>query len=55
MDRAEQHAAEGLVTLERYLDAHAALERWCAAHPDQADAVRRALAELRARRERGEL
>jgi hypothetical protein len=51
----ETLAAIGLASLERYLEAQAALESWCAAHPDQADAVRSALADLRGRRERGEL
>jgi hypothetical protein len=51
----ETLAANGLASLERYLEAQAALENWCAAHPEEADAVRSALADLRARRERGEL
>ena len=46
--------SEGISELGRYVDAKAQFEAWCDANPHDADAARRALEDLRARREAGE-
>ena len=43
---------EGLLTLERYLEAHAAFDDWCDRHPRDAEVARTVLNELRQLRQR---
>lgn len=50
----ESFASRGISDLGRYVHARAQFEAWCDANPHQADAARRALEELRARRGAGE-
>jgi hypothetical protein len=47
-------ASRGIAEMGRYLDVRAQFDAWCDANPRQADAARRALADLRARRDAGE-